>query len=284
MKRGGEKFFKGREFAKEWERCLKKEFLSLKKGLVLGVVLVGDDPASILYVRKKEEMARRLGVDFRLARLEGEKEVREKIKEWNKKKEVNGIMMQLPLSKGLRDIQSELVSLIDRGKDVDGLREKSEREAGVVRAVREVLEQELVEEVKKWQRIVVVGRGVVGKNIVQMWKRIKAEKDLDFSVVWVAGRDENLKEYTSGADVIVTAVGCKSGLLTGEMVKKGVVVFDLGTMKVEGGVGLAGDVDLKTVSGKASWVAGVPGGMGPVTVTALFANLVELVGKRSERD
>ena len=117
-----------------------------------------------------------------------------------------------------------------------------------------------------------------------MWKRIKAEKDLDFSVVWVAGRDENLKEYTSGADVIVTAVGCKSGLLTGEMVKKGVVVFDLGTMKVEGGVGLAGDVDLKTVSGKASWVAGVPGGMGPVTVTALFANLVELVGKRSERD
>lgn len=255
--------FDGRKFAGQKEIELKKKVDSLVKAKAkipsLASILIGDNPASKLYLDLKAKAAKRIGVNYYQSNY-GENvefsKVEDFIKHLNQDPRITAIMIQLPIQGKLKEKTNELINTIDKSKDVDGLREDSLFTPATVVAVRAIM---LNAKIDKEKKIVVVGsKGEVGKRLLR-----NLEND-GFRVEGVDKEAKNLREITLGADVVISATGIED-LIKPNMVSEGVVALDIGSPK--------GDFDPKVVQ-KSSFFTPVPGGVGPVTVVSLFENLI----------
>ncbi|MDO8429262.1 MAG: bifunctional 5,10-methylenetetrahydrofolate dehydrogenase/5,10-methenyltetrahydrofolate cyclohydrolase [Candidatus Daviesbacteria bacterium] len=251
----------GRALAKKYEESLKIKVKSLKRIPKVISILVGSDPASLLYSQIKKKKAAEIGIDFDFIQFPAEEkyEVVEKyIKDLNDDLDVSGIMIQLPLPKmflGDKN-EDELVSTINPHKDVDGLRSDSLFIHATVRAVLTIFKEEEIEVGGKV--VAVVGAtGMVGTPMVYELKKRGAE------VIPIHSKTRGLEGKTKEADIIISAVGIPN-LITEDMVKEGVVVIDVGM-----------DVDFENVSKKAFKITPPKGGVGPVTVISLMENVFD---------
>lgn len=253
------------------EKMIKDTGLKAK----LAVILVGEDPASKLYVRIKESRLKQVGIDVEVIRYPadaGQEEIIRKITVLNNEKEVNGILVQLPLPKHI-DTEAILNS-VDCMKDVDGLGEKRMRmlESGDERLAtctpKGILKMLEAKGVKlTGRKIAIIGKGrLVGKPLSLMIKN----RRMDFEIVDT--KTPNPREITTGADILITATGVPH-LIKAEDIKRGAVVIDAGTAKL--GDSIVGDVDFDTVVEKASLITPVFGGVGPMTIAMLVENMVE---------
>ncbi len=245
----------------------------------LAVIMVGDNPASAVYVRNKERSCERVGIASFGKHLPKDatfEQVADLIHELNANDLVDGILVQLPLPDHLDSVA--LLHLIDPAKDADGLHPvnlghlvrsetglRSCTPAGVMR----LLEEYDINPAGK--TAVVVGRSIlVGKPIALMLLEANA------TVTIAHSRTPDLAAVTRTADILVPAVG-RPGLITADMLKPGAVVVDVGINRVDkpdGGSKLVGDIDADSVQGVASYLAPVPGGVGPMTVAMLLHNTV----------
>lgn len=252
--------FDGKGFAKTIEATLRHRLRGGVRVPKIVSVLVGNDPASVLYTGLKQKAAERVGIDFEVVRLDTV--TKELIKVIAEREDVAGIMIQLPVPGLHGQALAEILSVIPYAKDVDGLRYP---ECGVVppvvRAVLGVIEN-IVENQKLEignQKIVVVGaRGFVGSGVVSELTKKGIE------VVGVE-RGDDMGLIKTG-DIVISAVG-DEGIIKPEMVKEGAVVIDVGAPK--------GDMT-KEVYQKASVSVEVPGGVGPVTIACLMENGLRL--------
>ena len=246
----------------------------------LAVILVGDDPASQVYVRNKGLACEQLGMTSETIRLPGDtdQETLEKIiDDLNRDDRFNGILVQLPLPKHL-DETAALARILPE-KDVDGFHIENAGKLftgqdGVVactpKGIMYMLEKAGVELTGK--NAVVIGRSnIVGKPIAMLLL------DANCTVTICHSRTKNLAEHTRNADVLVAAVG-RPRFVTADMVKEGAAVIDVGINRVDGK--LCGDVDFDAVKEKAGYITPVPGGVGKMTICMLMANTVEAAEKK----
>lgn len=258
---------------------LKSDYLNLGRKLKLAIVRVGEDAVIDKFVAQKKKIAEELGVDFRVYAYDvgiTTNEFRKKIAVIVHDADPDGVIVQLPLPEKINT--PYILNSIPAEKDVDVLSAralgnffvgKSEILPPVVGAIKALFEEYGIEARGKY--IVVAGAGgLVGKPVAA-WL---LNEGVTFSVVRSSTAD--ISEFTKKADIIITGVG-KPGLITGDMVKEGVVVIDAGTSESEGK--LSGDADFESVSKKASFVAPVPGGVGPLTVAMIYKNLLTLAKK-----
>ncbi len=244
------------------------------KGITVGlaVIIVGEDPASKVYVANKKKACEALGIiseEYALPETTTEAELLALIDELNNKKSINGILCQLPLPRHLDE--KLIINSISPEKDVDAFHPVNVGKIMIgdfdfvpctPAGVMEMLAFEGVE--VEGKNCVVIGRSnIVGKpmNMLLLHK--------NGTVTICHSRTKNLKEICAGADILVAAVG-KAGFVTADMVKEGAVVIDVGINRVDGK--LYGDVDFEAVKDKASAITPVPGGVGPMTIAMLMQN------------
>jgi methylenetetrahydrofolate dehydrogenase (NADP+) / methenyltetrahydrofolate cyclohydrolase len=241
----------------------------------LDVILVGDDPGSQIYVRNKEKACQEVGISSETHRLPAttkQGELNGLIQRLNQDKKVNGILVQLPLPKGLDPIAA--LNLIDPAKDVDGIHPlnmgnllRGEKPLFLPCTPSGIMEMVLSTGVSlEGKTAVVVGRSnIVGKPIAVML----LQKNATVTVCHSKTRD--LAETVRSGDVVVAAVGSPE-LVRGEMIKEGAIVIDVGMNRV--GDRWVGDVDYDGASKKAAYLSPVPGGVGPMTIAMLLKNTV----------
>lgn len=287
------KLILGKEVSEEIYGELRQRIRALKaKGVTpgLAVVLVGDDPASQVYVRKKGEMCEELGMRSLTVRMPEEttqEELLSKVAELNADPSIHGFLVQLPLPDHIDE--EAVINAIDPAKDVDCFHPSNVGRMligdpdflpATPAGVQQMLVRSGVETAGK--HVVVVGRSnIVGKPIAAMM--VQKGQDADSTVTVVHSRTRNLAEITSTADILIVAIG-KPRFVTADMVKEGAVVIDVGTNRVSDpthpkGSRLVGDVDFEGVSEKASYITPVPGGVGPMTICMLMANAVRAAEK-----
>ena len=269
----------GKELAAKIRAELKLEVEELKqKGIFpkLAVIMVGNDSASAVYVRNKSKACNEIGIEFEEFLLP-ENTTREEllglIEELNNRKDVNGILLQSPIPKHL-DIR-EAFNAIDYKKDVDGFHPINVGKLAIGEdcfisctpaGVMKMLEEYNIE--IEGKHAVVIGRSnIVGKPLAQCLLNKNA------TVTTCHSRTKNLKEMTKQADILVAAIG-KPKFVTEDMVKDGAVVIDVGINRNEDGK-LVGDVDYQNIESEASYITPVPGGVGPMTIAMLMANVVK---------
>ena len=264
----------GKKMAEDIYTELKEEVKNLEDKPGLAVILVGDDPASLVYVRNKERACKRLGLNYRLMRFPqsaDKNEILSTIESLNSDKEVNGIIVQMPLPEHLEPF--EIVSAIDPLKDVDGLHPDNLGRllSGKPRiipctplGVIELLRRENID--IRGKNAVIVGRS----NLVRR-PLFHLLLSLDATVTVCHSKTTDLKEETSRADILVCAAGVPK-LISADMVKEGATVIDVGINRV--GDRLVGDVDFENIVGIASAITPVPGGVGPMTVAMLMKNVI----------
>lgn len=267
----------GRAIRDEIQHELKREvgFLALRPQLAL--VLVGNDPASRKFVAMKQKFGEEIGVECILREYPETvttEQLVEEISGLNRDPRVNGIVVQLPLPKGV-DVD-QVVLAIHPAKDADALRALEEEQRRVLPpvagAVAEILERNGIS--PEGKRAVVVGYGrLVGKPVAQ-WL---VDNGARLRVVEEHTDDSIRADALRNADILVAGAGVP-GLITPEMVKDGVVLIDAGTSEAEGK--LVGDIDPRCAE-KASLFTPVPGGVGPITVSIIFKNLLSLIGRQS---
>jgi methylenetetrahydrofolate dehydrogenase (NADP+) / methenyltetrahydrofolate cyclohydrolase len=239
----------------------------------LATVLVGDDPASAVYVRMKREDSAEVGIESFHHEPGGDvaaEELARLLRDLNADERVHGILLQLPLPAGLD--QDEFISLIDPAKDVDGL---TAANAGLLMQGRDEAMvpctpagvMELLSEAGaslEGARTVVLGRSIlVGKPVAQLLLGANA------TVTHCHSRTRDLPAVCREADVLIAAVG-SPGLVTADMVREGATVIDVGTNRTDDG--LVGDVDFDAVRERAGAITPVPGGVGPMTRAMLLVN------------
>jgi methylenetetrahydrofolate dehydrogenase (NADP+)/methenyltetrahydrofolate cyclohydrolase len=286
---GQAKIIDGKQVAADMRAELKTEVARLKtKGIVpgLGVVLVGQDPASQSYVTAKETACEEIGIysdDNRLPAQTSQKDLLALIGRMNNDTKINGILVQLPLPEHLDE--SEVLLAINPDKDVDGFHPTNVgkmvagQKAFMPCTPHGVIQLLLRNGVKiEGAHVVIVGRSnIVGKPLANML--IQKSPTGNATVTVCHTRTKDLAYHTRQADVVVAAAG-KPGTITADMVKDGVVVIDVGVNRIEdktkkSGFRLVGDVDFENVKNKASLITPVPGGVGPMTITMLLYNTVE---------
>jgi len=267
----------GKQLALAQNKKLQQRVKILRqKGIVpgLAVILVGDNPASAVYVRNKQKLCDELGINFYLTELSQSttaEQIKKKIYELNKNKKVHGIIIQLPLPVKLDPL--ELISAVDPQKDVDGLHPmnigllpfgKELFVSATPKGVIALLQKYKISVIGK--KAVVVGFGyVAGMPLSLLLARAKA------TITIAQDKTKDLAKLLQEADIVVSAVG-HPGLIKGSMIKAGATVIDIGITKK--GDKWVGDVDFASVSKKAKFLTPVPGGVGPLTVSALLDNVV----------
>ena len=250
----------------------------------LAVILVGNDPASEIYVRNKGKGCEEVGIYSRTIRLPEEttrQELDREIEKLNADPAIHGILVQLPLPKHL-DEQEALAKILPE-KDVDGFHlinagHMMTGTDGVIactpRGALYMIKSTGID--LNGKEAVVIGRSnIVGKPMAMLLLRENC------TVTMCHSRTKNLAEHTRRADILVAAVG-KTGFVTADMVKDGAVVIDVGINRVDGKV--RGDVDFENVKEKAAWITPVPGGVGRMTITMLLDNTVEAAERTLNRD
>ncbi|MGN1042577.1 MAG: bifunctional methylenetetrahydrofolate dehydrogenase/methenyltetrahydrofolate cyclohydrolase FolD [Christensenellales bacterium] len=268
----------GKKVSSEIKMQLKEKVSALSasgKECGLAVIIVGDNPASRVYVRNKIASCAEIGIKsyhYELPENADAETVKGIIRELNGNKSVYGILVQLPLPQHLNE--REILAVIDPKKDVDGF---SSYQMGKLvlgeKCFLSCTPQGIMELLHAYdipvegKRAVVVGRSnTVGKPMALMLLRENA------TVTIAHSKTENLAEITKEADILVVAVG-KARFIKKDMVKDGAVVIDVGMNRIDGR--LCGDVDFDDVAEKCSYITPVPGGVGPMTVTMLMKNTVD---------
>ncbi len=250
----------------------------------LAVVIVGDDPASQVYVRNKIRACADTGIEsieYRLAKDTREEELLKLIGELNNDKRVDGILVQLPLPEQIAP--EKVIAAIAPEKDVDGFHVMNAGKlltgTGGFMPCTPYGVMKMIESVGydlTGKEAVVVGRSnIVGKPQALMLLAKNA------TVTVAHSRTADLADVTRRADVLIAAVG-RAKMITGGMVKPGALVIDVGMNRDENGK-LCGDVDTASVMGIAGWVSPVPGGVGPMTIAMLMTNTVEAVERRMNK-
>lgn len=256
---------------------LKTELDKMKKKPTLAVILVGENPASQIYVRNKKKTAEKLGINSISIEYPSnitETELLEKIEELNKDENVTAILVQLPLPEHIN--KNKIIDAILPQKDVDGLTPYnlgklfSGEEPYVYpctpKGILLLLDEYNIE--LEGRHVVVVGRSnLVGKPVAQMLLKRNA------TVTVCHSHTKNLSDITKTADIIVSAVG--KNVIGEKMLKSNCVVVDVGIFRDENGK-ISGDVDFENVSKVAAYISPVPGGVGPMTIASLMLNTVEL--------
>lgn len=269
------KIIDGKALAAKKQAALqeKVERLKVESGLVPGlvVILVGDDPASQVYVRNKERFAKKVGFlseTVRLSESISEEELIQVIEKYNKDERFHGILVQLPLPKHIND--KRVILAIDPKKDVDGFHPMNTGHlwsgrpvmvpctpAGIMELLREY------EVALEGKTAVIIGRSnIVGKPMAQLLLEKNATVTLAHS------RTRDLAKVTKQADILIVAIG-QGHFVTADFVKEGAVVIDVGMNRDVDGR-LIGDVDFEEVEPIASLITPVPGGVGPMTITMLM--------------
>ena len=246
----------------------------------LATVLVGDDPASAIYVGSKEKTCHAIGMasfGHRLSATTTQAELLAVVDELNHRDDVHGILVQLPLPEGLD--ANAVIERLDPAKDVDGLHPTSQGRlmagspglrpctpSGVLR----LIDESGVD--PKGMRAVIVGRSLlVGKPVALML----LERHATVTICHTRTRD--LAEEVGRADIVVAAAG-KPGAVRGAWIKPGAVVIDVGTNRTENG--LVGDVEFEAACARAGWITPVPGGVGPMTIAMLMSNTADAAARR----
>ena len=247
----------------------------------LAVILVGEDPASQIYVRNKARQATAIGLNSSVVRLPetvSEQELLDLIEQYNQSEQWHGILVQLPLPEHISE--EKVLLAIDSEKDVDGFHPMNmgrlwsgnplmipSTPAGIMEMFREY-NVEL-----SGKRAVVIGRSnIVGKPMAQLLMMA------DATVTIAHSKTENLRELTKEADILVVAIG-RDRMIKAEDVKEGAVVIDVGMNRDEDGK-LHGDVDFDEVKDVASLITPVPGGVGPMTITMLMEQTVRAASRK----
>jgi methylenetetrahydrofolate dehydrogenase (NADP+)/methenyltetrahydrofolate cyclohydrolase len=258
--------FDGKKFALEKEANLAIRVLGLKtRGVYpkLASILVGNDPASHLYVNLKKKAAERIGAEVDIYLIKEKSEFDDLIlliKTLNEDETVQGIMIQMPIPGSLGEKKNEIVGAISPEKDVDGLRDDSPFLHPTSKAVIQVIDEAKKEEPLKGSRVVVVGAtGMVGKPLV---KELREE---NYEVIECDSKTQDLKDETLQADILISVTGVPE-IIKGDMTSPGTIVIDVGSPK--------GDVEFSEVSKVAGFISPVPGGVGPVTISCLLENLI----------
>lgn len=269
----------GKAISSQIKDELKEKVANMKKDgitLCLAVIQVGNDPASSVYVGNKKKACEYIGIEslaYELDENTTQEELLDLIRELNKRQDVNGILVQLPLPKHIDE--DMIIRAIDPSKDVDGFHPQSVgalcigqkgfvscTPAGII----QLLKRSGIEIAGK--ECVIIGRSnIVGKPMALLLLRENG------TVTVAHSKTENLKEVAKRADILVVAVG-RPKMITREYVKEGAVVIDVGIHRNENNK-LCGDVDYDDVAPICSAITPVPGGVGPMTIAMLMNNCVE---------
>ncbi len=268
----------GREVAKKWKGNAAQRAQALtEKGITphLAVVVAGENPASQVYVRNKENACLRAGIRSTIVRLPescSQEELESAVAALNADPGVHGILVQLPLPKGLDE--TRVLALIDPNKDVDGFHAMNtgrlmNGQPGFVPCtplgVMKLLEA--YEIPTRGRHAVIIGRSnIVGKPMAMLLLAA------DATVTICHSKTENLAEITRQADILVAAVG-RPNFVTGDMIKPGAAVIDVGINRVDGA--LVGDVNAEEAAQKAAYLTPVPGGVGQMTIAMLLSNTLD---------
>jgi methylenetetrahydrofolate dehydrogenase (NADP+)/methenyltetrahydrofolate cyclohydrolase len=284
------KIIDGKAIAQEIRENIKREVQELKEkyNIVPGLVtiLVGEDPASISYVKGKQKVSQSLGfysIEEKLPENVSENELLKLIEKYNKDPKIHGILVQLPLPKHINE--RKIINAIDPKKDVDGFHP--------INVGKMVMGEPcflpctpygilvLLEKIGcpvEGAEVVVLGRSnIVGKPIANLL--MQKRKFIGNATVTVCHtRTRDIVFHTKRADILIVAIG-KPKFITADMIKEGAVVIDVGINRIgitpEGKAILCGDVDFENVKQKAGAITPVPGGVGPMTVTMLMKNTLE---------
>ncbi len=274
----------GKALALEYQEKLKTQVAKMERTPTLAVILVGNDPASEIYVRHKRQVAERVGIVselFQLSPVMTEEALIAFIQELNANDKVDGILVQLPLPKHMN--ADAVIEAIDPNKDADGLTSANLGHLFVgtpnlvpctpmaclalIKTVCPVLQG---------KNVVIVGRSkLVGKPLSQLLL------DENCTVTQAHSKTLNLKKVCREADILIVAVG-KPNLITKSFVKKGTVIIDVGINRLKNKK-IVGDVEFDKMLGHASAITPVPGGVGPMTVTMLLQNTVQISQKRQKK-
>ncbi len=281
----------GKKTAQDIRAELKKKVANLAgKGLTpgLAVILVGEDPASVSYVTGKEKALAEAGMTsfaHHLPASTSQDELLALVRACNADDRVHGILVQLPLPRHIDE--KAVIAAISPDKDVDGFTP--------INIGRMILEEPcylpctpagIIELIQRsgvstnGARAVIVGRSnLVGKPLMSLLAR----KSINATVTLCHTGTKDLASYCRNADILVACAG-KAGLISGDMVKPGSCVIDVGVNRVEDpsaakGFRLKGDVDFESAAQVAGWITPVPGGVGPMTITMLLANTVEAAAR-----
>ncbi len=271
----------GKEVAKEKREQIKNRVESLKsqgKTVGLAVIIVGENPASRVYVNNKKKACLEVGIEsfeYALPESTTEQELKELVEKLNNDDKVNGILCQLPLPEHINE--DAVINTISPEKDVDAFHPQNVGHIMIGDYTFLPCTPAGIMEMLKFYNIsvngkkcVVIGRSnIVGKPMAMLLLKENGTVEICHS------RTVNLKEETLSADILVAAVG-KTKFVTEDMVKQGAVVIDVGMNRDENGK-LCGDVDFLKVKEKASYITPVPGGVGPMTITMLLENTVRAV-------
>lgn len=275
----------GKELAKKIRNNLRIECEELKQKNIkskLAVIMVGDDPASKVYVRNKSKACEDVGIEYDEYLLDKEttqKELIELIKKLNDEKNINGILLQSPIPSNL-DI-NEAFRTIAPEKDVDGF--------NPVNVGKLVLNQDtfvsctpygiikMFEEYNidlSGKNVVILGRSnIVGKPLIHCCLNKNA------TVTTCHSKTQNLAQKAKEADILISAIG-KAHFVTADMVKENAVVIDVGINRLDNGK-ITGDVDFENVKEKVSYITPVPGGVGPMTIAMLMNNVIKAARRQN---
>lgn len=271
----------GKEVAKAKREQIKARVEKLKnsgKSVGLAVIIVGENPASRVYVNNKKKGCLEVGIEsfeYALTETTTEEELKALVEKLNNDGRVNGILCQLPLPKHINE--DAVINTISPEKDVDAFHPQNVGHIMIGDYTFLPCTPAGIMEMLKFYNIsvsgkkcVVIGRSnIVGKPMAMLLLKENGTVEICHS------KTENLKEETLTADILVAAVG-KTKFVTEDMVKQGAVVIDVGMNRDEAGK-LCGDVDFESVKEKASFITPVPGGVGPMTITMLLENTVRAV-------
>jgi len=279
------KLLTGKEPAQAIKDEVAERITKLGRRVGLATVLVGEDPASEVYVRMKHKAAAKVGMytyDHHIPGDTPQEEVEDLVRSLNADPSVDGILVQLPLPDGLSP--DTVIDIIDPGKDADGLHPHSlglvvlERKGGAVPATPQGIMRMLdfYDIETEGKLAVIIGRSrLVGRPMGLLLNH----KSANSTVVFAHSRTKDLPSITAMADILIVAAG-RPGLVTVEGVKPGAVVVDVGINRVDDK--LVGDVDFDSISEVASAITPVPGGVGPMTIASLLLNTVSLAEARAE--
>ena len=273
------KLIDGKQLAQKRREEIRQTVEQLKsRGIVpgLAVILVGEDPASQVYVRNKEKACQAVGFYsevYRLPETTSQEELLQLIDDLNRNDAIHGLLVQLPVPAHIDE--KAVIHAISPKKDVDGFLPQNlgslligepAFEPCTPKGCIDLIKQTGVDIAGK--KAVVVGRSnIVGKPVAMMLLRENA------TVTICHSKTKNLKEELLSADIVVAAVG-KSNFITGDMIKDGAIVIDVGMNRLENGK-LTGDVDRASLEDRDCWLTPVPGGVGPMTITMLMKNTLE---------
>ena len=268
----------GKELAKHIRQGLKDEVKELKQADIhpkLAVIMVGDDPASKVYVRNKSKACEDVGIEYEehlLSSKTTREQLLELIEKLNNDEKVHGILVQSPLPEGLD--ANEAFRTISPKKDVDGFHPINVGKLSLNQdcfvsctpyGIIKMLENYNIP--IEGANAVIIGRSnIVGKPLA------KCLLNKNATVTVCHSKTKNLQEITKQADILIAAIG-KPKFVTADMVKEGVAVIDVGINRTE--EGLIGDTDFEAIKEKASYITPVPGGVGPMTIAMLMHNVVK---------